>query len=94
MKRLKVGDKLITIRGIVIPVDWDEKGSVVALAISTPDEDEYFIDRDHHKGKELLHFIQEDVEVSGVVREEDKKILNIQKYILKKGVGSKENLLN
>jgi len=69
-----VGDTLITIRGIVIPVDWDEKGSVVALAISTPDEDEYFIDRDHHKGKELLHFIQEDVEVSGVVREdEDKK---------------------
>lgn len=90
-----MGDKLITIRGIVIPVDWDEKGSVVALAISTPDEDEYFIDRDHHKGKELLHLIQEELEVSGVVREEeDKKILTIQKYILKKGVGSKENLLN
>jgi hypothetical protein len=24
---------LITIRGIVIPVDWDEKGNVVATAI-------------------------------------------------------------
>jgi hypothetical protein len=33
---------------------------------------------------ELLHFIQEDVEVSGVAREdEDKKIITVQKYILK-----------
>ncbi len=93
MKRLKVCDKLITIRGIVIPVAWDEKGKVVAAALSTHTEDEYLIDPDY-KGKELLHHIQEEVEVSGVVREEDKKILNIQKYILKKGVGSKENLLN
>ena len=35
--------------------------------------------------KTLLHFIQEEVEVSGVAREnEDKKILAVQKYILKK----------
>jgi len=34
--------------------------------------------------RELLHFIQVDVEVSGVVREdEDKKIITVQKYILK-----------
>jgi len=34
--------------------------------------------------RELLHFIQEDVEVSGVVREDkDKKIITVQKYILK-----------
>ncbi|MBC8456872.1 MAG: hypothetical protein H8D67_02615 [Deltaproteobacteria bacterium] len=80
-----MGDKLITIRGVVIPVDWDEKGSVVAIAISTPNEDEYLIDKDHLKGKELLHLIQEEVEVSGVVREDkDKKIITVQKYILKK----------
>ncbi len=90
-----MGDKLITIRGIVIPVDWDEKGNPVAVSISTHQEDEYFIDKDYHKGKELLHSIQEEVEVSGVVREdEDKKIISVQKYILKKAVGSKENLLN
>ena len=79
-----MGDELITIRGIVIPVDWDEKGSVVAIAISTPNEDEYLVDKDH-KGKELLHLIQEEVEVSGVTRKDkDKKILTVQKYILKK----------
>ena len=93
MKRWKVGDKLITIRGIVIPMDWDEKGKVVATAISTHTEEEYLIFNDY-KGKELLHLIQEVVEISGVVREDEEKIITVQKYILKKGVGSKENLLN
>ena len=75
-------------------MDWDEKGKVVATAISTHTEEEYLIFNDY-KGKELLHLIQEVVEISGVVREdEDKKIITVQKYILKKGVGSKENLLN
>jgi len=45
-----VGDEPLTIKGIVIPVDWDKKGKVVAAAISTYDEDEYLIDNDY-KGK-------------------------------------------
>ena len=66
-------------------MDWDEKGRVVGIAISTPSEDEYLVDKDHHKGEELLHLIQEEVEVSGVAREEeDKRIITVQKYILRK----------
>ena len=66
-------------------MDWDEKGRVVGIAISTPSEDEYLVDKDHHKGEELLHLIQEEVEVSGVAREEeDKRTITVQKYILKK----------
>jgi len=68
---------------MVVPVNWDEGGKVVAVALSANTEDEYLID-ENYKGRELLHFIQEDVEVSGVVREdEDKKIITEQKYILK-----------
>ena len=78
-----MGDEPLTIKGIVIPVDWDEKGKVVAAAISTHNEDEYLIDNDY-KGEELLHFVQEEVEVSGVAKEnKDKKIIAVQKYILK-----------
>ena len=66
-------------------MDWDEKGNVVAAAISTHNEDEYFTDKDRHKGEELLHLIQEEVEVSGVAREnENKKIIAVQDYILRK----------
>ena len=78
-----MGDKPLTIKGIVIPVDWDEEGKVVAAAISTHNEDEYLIDNDY-KGEELLHFVQEEVEVSGVAKEnKDKKIIAVQKYFLK-----------
>jgi len=85
MKRLKGGDRVITIKGLVIPVEWDEKGNVVAAAISTPSEDEYLIDKDHYKGEELLHLIQQEVEVTGLAKEhKDKRIIAVQKYILRK----------
>jgi len=78
------GGRPITIRGIVIPVDWDEKGKVIAAAVSTYTEDEYLIDNDH-KGRELLHFIQEGVEVRGIARQnKDKNMITVQQYILKK----------
>jgi 5S rRNA maturation endonuclease (ribonuclease M5) len=80
---MREGVTIITIRGIVIPVDWDEKGKVIAAALSTHKEDEYLIDHDY-KGQELLHHIQKEVEVSGVVRKNNgKKIIVVQKYILK-----------
>lgn len=60
--------RLITIRGIVTPVDWDEKGNVVATAISTHTEEEYLV-INNSKAKELLNLIQEAVEVSGLVTE-------------------------
>jgi hypothetical protein len=66
-------------------VDWDEKGRVVGIAISTPSEDEYLVDKDHPKGEELLHLIQEEVGVTGLAKEnKGKRIITVQKYILKK----------
>jgi hypothetical protein len=83
-KILKGSEKLITIRGIVIPADWDEKGKAVAAAISTHEEEEYLIDK-NYKGEELLHYIQEEVEVSGIAKEnQDNKTITVQKYILRK----------
>ena len=62
-------EKPITIRGLVIPADWDEKGNVVGVAISTFDENEYLVDRDE-ESEGLLSIIREEVKVSGIVREE------------------------
>jgi 5S rRNA maturation endonuclease (ribonuclease M5) len=64
---MKEGGKVIIIRGIVIPVDWDERGTVIAAALSTHKEEEYLIDRDC-KGREIIDHIQHEVEVRGVVR--------------------------
>ena len=38
-------------RGVIIPVEWDENGNVVAIAISTHGEEEYVIEEE---GKEVL----------------------------------------
>jgi len=39
-----------------VPVNWDEVGKVVAIALSPNTEDENLID-ENYKGRELLHFI-------------------------------------
>jgi len=85
---MKKADKPITIKGLVIPVDWDEKGKVIAAAISTHDEDEYLIER-IYKGQELLDLLRREVEVRGLVREkQNKKKIRVQEYSIGKDEGS------
>ena len=87
----KAGNSPVTIRGIVIPADWDEKGNVVAVAVSTYDEVDYLIEN-HEKEKELKTFIREEVEVSGILRQEKNRlIMKIKKYRLKPGLISAQN---
>jgi 5S rRNA maturation endonuclease (ribonuclease M5) len=70
------------VKGVIIPTDWDEHGNVIALAISSNDEKEYMVDK-KGKGKELLGLIRKEVEVRGVITEEDqKKIIRVTKYSL------------
>ena len=74
--------KQVKIRGIIVPSEWDEKGTVISISLSTFDEDEYLIEKDE-KGGQLLLLIREEVEVRGIVREEDgNKIIRIKKYHL------------
>ena len=61
-------NRIITIRGIVIPVDWDQMGKPVSAAIATHTEEEYLIISDS-KGKKLLDLIRKGVEVTGSVKE-------------------------
>ncbi len=59
-----------TISGIVIPIDWDDYDDVTSVAIQTSDEEEYLVDK-NKKGKELLAFIEEEVEVTGTLIEDE-----------------------
>jgi len=90
-EKRKAGNNLVIIRGIVIPADWDEKGDVVAVAVSTYDEVEYLIEN-NEKGKELKAFIREEVEVSGILKKEKKQAdIKIKEYRLKPGLKSAQN---
>lgn len=71
------------IRGVVLPMDWDDQGNVVRIAISSHDEMEYMVEKDD-KGRELLAFIRKEVEVSGEVGEKNqKKVIRVKKYRFK-----------
>lgn len=67
MRKLKKNG-MTTIRGIVVPVDWDHEGNPSSVAIATQTEEEYLVSKDL-KGKELLFLIREEVEVTGTVNE-------------------------
>jgi len=72
---------LTTVRGLVIPVDWDDKGNVTATAISTHLEEEYLVDQDAW-GEALLAFLRQRVKVSGsvVLKKDGKKVIKVKKY--------------
>jgi len=79
----KKDSQLTSIKGIVLPVNWDEKGNIVALALSTHEEDEYRIETDE-KGRELLAFVRDEVMITGIVNKTDKgKTITVKKYRLK-----------
>ena len=67
MKKQKA-PKELTLTGFVIPEEWDNNDNVIAIAISTEDED-YLVER-NKQGEELYDFLDEDVEVTGFVRED------------------------
>jgi hypothetical protein len=59
-----------TIRGIVIPAAWDEKGNVISVAIATYDEEKYLV-ADNITGRRLMSLLKKNVTVDGVVEDED-----------------------
>jgi hypothetical protein len=70
----------VSIKGILIPVDWDDKGNVIKAAILTANEDEYIVE-ENEKGKKMLSLMQRVVEVGGVVREEaGNKLIKVEKF--------------
>jgi hypothetical protein len=76
--------KMTMIRGVIIPMDWDEHGNVVRIAISSNDENEYLVEKGG-KGSELLAFIRKEVEVGGVIKEEDhRKVIMVKQYAVRK----------
>jgi 5S rRNA maturation endonuclease (ribonuclease M5) len=71
----------VTVRGLIIPMDWDDQGNVIGVAISTSLEEEYRIELDR-RGEELLGFVRERVKASGEVRLDAQggKVLMVDTY--------------
>ncbi|VBB47119.1 hypothetical protein TRIP_B50146 [uncultured Desulfatiglans sp.] len=77
---------MITMRGkgLIIPVEWDERGNVLRIAISTQGEGEYHIDPDE-KGEALKAMIRKEVDLTGEVRMIGrKKVVKVKTFHLVK----------
>ena len=63
-------DGKITITGVITPIDWDDEDNIVAISISTSEEEEYIVE-DSPLGEELFNLINEYVKVTGFIEEDD-----------------------
>ncbi len=73
----------ITLQGVIIPVAWDEDGNVTTVSVSTFNEDSYIVDHTE-KGRDLIGFIQSEVEVTGFIDDaNDAKIVRVIDYSLR-----------
>jgi hypothetical protein len=71
----------ITIRGLLVPIDWDEKGNITEIAVSTYFEEEYLIEK-NARGEALLPFLRQKVKVIGLVRMNDRgrRVVRVEEY--------------
>ena len=80
MTKMKGNSQQISLRGIVIPVDWDEKGNIMRVAVMTADEGEYFVE-ENEQSKHLDALMRQEVEVIGMVREEiGRKVITVENW--------------
>jgi hypothetical protein len=71
-------EKRIRTVGIVVPVEWDEEGNALKVALLTAHEKEYLIREDANSGR-FLSLLRQAVDVTGTVREEaGQKVITIQ----------------
>lgn len=64
---------LTTLKGVLIPVDWDDDGGITAVALSTSDEKKYLVVKDE-KGDQLIPLVREELELAGVVKTTENKL--------------------
>ncbi|GEM_PF-3387012 len=54
----------ITLRGIIVPADWNRDGEIVDLALLTDDEGEFLVERGGVIWDKLLDYIREEIDVT------------------------------
>lgn len=58
----------ISLKGIVVPSNWDDKGNIISLKIASSDEKEYFVES-QDVNTILLQHLREEITVSGIVEQ-------------------------
>jgi hypothetical protein len=81
-EKSRTASEALTAVGIIIPVQWDERGSPTAIAIATYNEKEYLIDEGNDLGKSLHNAIHDKIRIVGVLgkKVQRRRMLTVQQY--------------
>jgi hypothetical protein len=76
--------KTVTLMGIVLPADWNERHEVIATTLATADEKEFRI-AGNKRGKELRDCLQRQIEATGLLERDEKgrEMITVRSYIIK-----------
>jgi hypothetical protein len=65
----KIKTKEETLRGHAVATEWDKSDNVIEVSIQTEDND-YRVDDSNALGRELLDSLDQEIEVTGIVRQD------------------------
>ena len=66
-------------------MDWDERGGITAVALSTADEKEFLVVKDE-KGEQLLSLVRKELELTGIIKTcRNANTITVLKYRTKTG---------
>ncbi len=73
-------NQAISIRGILVPVEWDQKGNVTGIGLMTENEEEYLLDEGRNS-MGLFSLLRHKVQVRGRARQEGgRRIILVETY--------------
>jgi len=89
-----IGEKTreLTIRGVILPAEWDKDGHVISIGIGTEDEEDYIIFLDKI-GEKFFKLLDRKVEATGTVKNMyGDLILTVKEYRLLEENDKEEHL--
>lgn len=67
IKKIKTKEEIL--RGYIVATEWDEFDNVTEVSLQTEDND-YAIDLSTALGREMFDFLDQEIEVTGIVRQD------------------------
>ena len=77
MKKKKI-EKNQTVKGVIIPSEWDNSGDFIKVSLSAVDDEEYFIEN----GEKFFKLINQSISATGIVTRDKRssKTIHIKKF--------------
>jgi hypothetical protein len=74
----------VNLKGVIVPIDWDEIGNFTAIALAADDQEEYLISAKNKFGRLLHQLLRTRVKIEGYISTEayagNRKVIIVNSY--------------